>query len=263
MRSITFATTHFNPCNYSPLADVYYQWLPTLGELAQHLKAYELVFDDDTQELEKSIVVRGTREKNLMWQKEALLNLALKDTDTEYFCWIDHDVIFHDKDWLSKATTALKEYDAVHCLDHSVLLGREGEVVSHRHWTPGYAWLSKTSYLKGRGGFFPYAIVGGGDSVWIRQDEHPAVKTLRRSGYGMPEAPRCGRLKSGITHLWHGDYGARQYLHRHKILREYNFHRNDVRLNRDGILEWATDKPLMHKAVRSFFENRTLTKEQE
>ena len=257
MNSITAVTTHFNPFNSRPSKDVYYKWLPLLGELRDHLKVYELVFDDADSEIENSEVIRGTKKKNLMWQKEALLNQGLKEAETEYFCWLDHDVVFKDEDWLDKAIDVLnqKDVDAVHCLDHSVLLGENYEVISDRHWTPGYAWISTTAYLKKRNGFFPYAIVGGGDSIWIDQD-HIVVEAFKNRNFELSEPPRWKNLDSGVFHLWHGDYKERQYLSRHKILSKHNFQKEDVRINEDGILEWSSDKPDMHKAIEKFFTKR-------
>ena len=47
---------------------------------------------------------------SLLWQKEALLNLALKHItgDIEYIAWIDCDVLFEDDHWITEAIHALE-----------------------------------------------------------------------------------------------------------------------------------------------------------
>ncbi|QDT04724.1 hypothetical protein K227x_31190 [Rubripirellula lacrimiformis] len=49
---------------------------------------------DDEPEIPRSIVIRGTRADNWIWQKEAIVNLALKDPDASKRCVarIDQDM---------------------------------------------------------------------------------------------------------------------------------------------------------------------------
>ena len=58
----------------------------------------------------KSILVQ-VQGGSLLWQKEALLNLALKyiPRGVEYIAWIDCDVLFEDSDWIAEAISALKK----------------------------------------------------------------------------------------------------------------------------------------------------------
>ena len=91
--SVNLVTIHFNPGDHHLLRDTYRKWKPTLGGLSKHLKTYEIVFDG-RYDIEEAIKIQGTV-RNLMWQKEALLNKALQDTpdSTEFFVWLDHDVV--------------------------------------------------------------------------------------------------------------------------------------------------------------------------
>ena len=83
--STRLVTFHFNPLRYERLRATYENWLPTLGDLADHLVCYEVVFDDDQPEIRGSRILRGRRDRNLVFQKEAILNLAAKEARQEGF----------------------------------------------------------------------------------------------------------------------------------------------------------------------------------
>ena len=244
---VTIATVHYNPCGYRRLRETYYEWLPTLGPMAKHVQCHELVFDDDNPEIEGSIVIRGTRDANAMWQKEPMLNLALAACETPYFAWVDHDIISHSATWLSDAIDMIGDcYHAVQLFDRLRKLGRSG-TVSHTvsgsqsgGTNPGGAWIADTQWLQSVGGFPTRWIVGAGDAEWHMQHQHAAT-----------------HLPATAYHLWHGDKSGRQHSTRQSILKRHKFdHRHDTKINADGILEWASKKPNLHREVRQFFERR-------
>ncbi|WP_129677464.1 hypothetical protein [Candidatus Chloroploca sp. Khr17] len=58
-------------------------------------------------------------------------------------------------------------------------------------------------------------------------------------------------------HLWHGDPVNRQYGHRNAILKRHHFDpATDLRLNEDGLWEWASDKFQLHQEVKHYFYAR-------
>lgn len=63
---------------------------------------------------------------------------------------------------------------------------------------------------------------------------------------------------SGLAlHLWHGNPADRQYGSRGDILRRANFDpATDLRLNEDGVWEWASAKPDLHRDVQAYFTSR-------
>ncbi|WP_417459156.1 hypothetical protein [Kordiimonas sp.] len=240
---VTLTTIHYNPCKYRRLRETYYEWLPTLP---QKPICYELVFDDDEPEIEGSVVVRGTRSRNLMWQKEPLCNLLLTNCTTPYFVWSDHDMIWQDTNWLSNAIGLLDDRThAVQLFRRFIRPEQSGEKKITNGTTsggsaPGGAWLAKTDWLRKLGGFPVHKIVGGGDTDIYRKMKRHAT---------------C--LDSDVIHLWHGDKKHRQHHTRMDILRRRRYkHGKDTRINENGILEWCSDKPDLHREVREFFEGR-------
>jgi len=60
-----------------------------------------------------------------------------------------------------------------------------------------------------------------------------------------------------VLHIWHGDRADRDYTHRYQILLLNNYDPvHDVRVNADGVLEWSTEKPKLHRQVNEYFNNR-------
>lgn len=57
--------------------------------------------------------------------------------------------------------------------------------------------------------------------------------------------------------MFHGSWQKRSYWLRQEILTKYQFDpAQDLTLNDDGCWEWASDKPMFHAAVSSYFASR-------
>ncbi len=68
---------------------------------------------------------------------------------------------------------------------------------------------------------------------------------------------QMGYVQGMALHLWHGDPVNRQYSARDAILKRHCFDpATDLRVNVDGVWEWASDKPLLHQEVRNYFYSR-------
>lgn len=285
---VLFITTHFNPARWTRQSETYYEWLSALGPLGNHVKCYELVLDDDTQEIEGSHVIRGTREKHAMWQKEALINRAIEDHGDQfkYVAWLDHDFVFGDPKWLTRAldklkrgTTAVQLFSRLKYLrvDRVVTHSIAGAVASWQQpppggYNPGGAWMADMAYIRKIGGLYDRCLVGDGDNMLFdhfagRFGDHFKLKTPRiqsdmkrwMSGTWMRTRGKrsMDHLNMTVYHLYHGEVANRQYGKRDMILCEHDFDpRIDVINNADGILEWATDKPAFHEAVRQYFHAR-------
>ncbi|MFZ4656964.1 MAG: hypothetical protein ACOYNY_08135 [Caldilineaceae bacterium] len=66
-----------------------------------------------------------------------------------------------------------------------------------------------------------------------------------------------GVVPGRILHLWHGELANRRYSARSAILVRHQFTPAlDLRLNADGVWEWASDKPLLHREIVEYFQAR-------
>lgn len=117
--SIWGITTFFNPAGYKNKIENYKKFSQSLKNQGLKLLAVELVFFDKKFELKDNdtdilIQIRGN-EKNILWQKEALLNLSLKNLpkDCDKIVWLDCDIIFEDDNWIKETSKLLEEYKIV------------------------------------------------------------------------------------------------------------------------------------------------------
>ena len=107
-------TSYFNPAGYR-------RRLQNYQVFRQHLTAplvtVELSFDGRFQlgPDDADILVR-IQGRDIMWQKERLLNVALRSVPSACgkIAWVDCDVVFSRDDWVEQASRALDEAALVH-----------------------------------------------------------------------------------------------------------------------------------------------------
>jgi hypothetical protein len=277
---VSLVTFHYNPAKFSRLKETYYEWLPSLGPLAKSLRCYELVYDDDEPEIDGSTVIRGTRARNTLWQKEAIMNAALRDSTARYFAWVDHDLVLSNTNWLSESiakidagAVAVQLFSRFHrlSLDRIPTGNRYSAMARSGSGCPGGAWIADRHFLDSIGGFETSNIFGGGDQTFydvMRGHPGPHLKlyTAAMAAYMKTWIERAvairgdrtaSHIQSTAYHLWHGDHKNRQYATRHRLLHEHSFDpQSDMQIGDNGLLEWCSDKPGLHAGVAEFFANR-------
>jgi hypothetical protein len=138
-----------------------------------------------------------------IWVKENLINLVLQNhlpEDYKFFCWLDCDIFFEDKDWVNHTIDLLSENDAIQMFNfainqerrmefddipfnsfetaptfkgHSVSISQIAYSFNHYDVTDfrphsGYGWgMTKDFYTK-IGKLWDCNIIGSGDSVIAR-----------------------------------------------------------------------------------------------
>ena len=189
-------TCYFNPVGYKRRLENYQLFRQ---RLAAPLVTVELSFDGAFQlrpgDADVLVQLRG---KDVMWQKERLLNLALGRLPDrcDKVAWLDCDMIFASDDWVQHADAALDEFALLHLYHERHDLPREvgpdelpgwtspspatsmvhrmaaegvapGEMLlSHprqdRRSSNGLAWASPRVVLE-QHGFYDACILGSGD----------------------------------------------------------------------------------------------------
>jgi hypothetical protein len=128
-------TCYFNPVGYKRRITNYRLFRQ---HLAVPLVTVELSFDgvfqlgpDDADVL---VQLRG---RDVMWQKERLLNLALTrlPEHCDKVAWLDCDLIFPDDNWAEQAGQALDEFSLVHLFQERHDLPRETGPNPLESWT--------------------------------------------------------------------------------------------------------------------------------
>lgn len=214
------------------------------------------------------------KKENMCFQKEACLNLVEKKVPVQYtkIAWIDCDLTFSNTNWYHQASKKLERNKLIQLYTHGYNTDRYGRTVfefpglmymkdklPHKDWIkhagfPGGAWAARRELWK-YGGLYPYAVMGGGDTVFIysmydcgfEKSSYENIginKNAELSIYTNWKKSVASYIKKDISyienkflHEWHGDKKNRNYSNRHGILKNIDI-KKQIRLNDQGILEF-------------------------
>lgn len=152
----------------------------------------------------------STTKYNILWSKENLVNLAIRniiarDEEAEYFAWIDADILFDSPTWVIDTINLLTTtpntfiqlfqtaslldptdtpYQTVTSFAHQYTLhgSTNYKSVSNSHpnyWHPGFAWASTKSTLLKLGGLI--------ERTFGSADRHMAMCIIERGQESMPD----------------------------------------------------------------------------
>jgi hypothetical protein len=281
-------TCHYNPCGYKLLEDNYHRFVQALpAEL--HLWTIELDYGDAPFRLPngpRMLRVRGDS-RHVLWQKERLLNLAIDalPSDVDSVAWLDTNLIWLNRDWVTEARQLLHRYNAVQLFEHVVDSDREGRLgqrfpghihartSSLKYGRPGGAWATRREVLTG--GLYGRNVVGGGDTAVIFAWEGRDLPQSSNHGTAWESQYRdwathafdqvrgsLACVSGDVVHLYHESRPNRQYVERYKILHENAFDpARDVEIDPEtGLLQWSVAarkrKPGLVGRVAEYFEGR-------
>ena len=283
---IAAITCFFNPVGYEVPIKNYYTFRDELTKDI-HLYTAELVFQSDFQIPGALVKIRGD-EKNLLWQKERLLNILIEKLKYRYdaIVWLDADIIFDNDDWLYQTQKKLEKFSVVQLFETVGYLSSDRKLLDTKigcvnkylnnlecYGFPGFGWAARVECLPDFG-LYDRNIVGASDSLlanaWLPNLMHPSYlynKLLNKEmaeDYSEVQNKYLQLAKDGISyiegiayHLYHGSMKNRDYLSRNKILLRNKFNpKEDIKLNENGIWEWSSNKPDLHSDVRNYFLSR-------
>ena len=223
-------TTYFNPVRYKRRLSNYRTFRDSLHI---PLVTVELSFDGEF-ELTKNdadvlIQLSGGA---ILWQKERLLNIAIKalPSDVKNFAWVDCDILFGRDDWVEEAERQLKEQcNIVQLFSKAIYLNKEdsgkllcnyasypavpGLVALYKKdnvlpldrlavsaqgaivFNPGLAWAGKTEIFA-QHGFYDLAIIGAGD-LYVANSAFGTMNSLTKL-HSLNESRTKSYLQWGI-----------------------------------------------------------------
>ena len=178
---------HFNPQRYSTKSANFAAFLAPLAAAGIPTFVVECAFGEAAFELEDAIQIRG---RDVMWQKERLLNIAISRVPESIpnIAWLDADVLFTNSNWAVDCVEALKRFAVVQSFDRAIRLPRgiatedgtgqaysgfaavsaahpqrllTGDFAAHGH--TGFAWAARREVL--RHGLYDACIAGSGDHM--------------------------------------------------------------------------------------------------
>lgn len=287
---IAVVTAYYNPCGYKSRLINFKLFWQALAKQGVPAYAAEVAYGSRKHELPPGDHILHLRARDVMWQKEAIINLLVVRVPPQYrkIAWVDADVVFGNDSWHVQAVDALEQFELVQPFGTAEHLGPHGEVLSttksvakkvlsgcssafdFRSTQPGLAWAARRDFLESFG-LFDRMIVGGADLIMALAAygccSHSYLDSLPpklRDCWRAWSNPfwdrlrgRVGCTNATIAHLWHGSQTQRFYTKRLEILREHAFDPDtDVALRSEGLLSWATPKFAMHEAIHRYFFDR-------
>lgn len=285
-------TTFYNPEHYKNKLVNYKLFKKNLEKQHVKLAVVECAFKKNPFELTEADadIFIPVRSKSILWQKERLLNIALKHLpkDCENIIWIDADIIIPNDNWVAETEKSLEKYLIIQAFSHSFRL-KKGE--NYINFLPnkipgnrkrcgyifclntdqdnilgvnneyGFVWAGKKSIFDNHG-FYDKHIIGGGDHVMedaftntnsaqtYSDNWSHTIKTL--------VGGQVGYIDNDIIHLYHGNQKNRHYSERDAILKKNNYSpERDLCLNNDGCWEWSKNASSSLKDnVKNYFSAR-------
>jgi len=225
-----------------------------------------------------------------VWIKENLVNLAIETLpDTwKYVAWIDADITFINRRWVSETIRELKHNDVVQMFQTAVNLGPNGEVIKvdkafgymhgigsryaktdkYGFWHPGYAWACTHRAYDKMVGLIDWAILGSGDRhmalAWINKVEdsypgniHPNYKAALHEYQARCKNMAVSYVNGTILHHWHGSLENRKYRERWNILSSQNYDPlTDVGFDNKGLIQLTTSGQRLESDLKVYFLER-------
>lgn len=204
--SLWAVTSFYNPAQYKNKYENYKIFRKESKRQGLKLVTVELTFGDNAFEIKKTdaeivIQIRGEKD-NIMWQKEALLNIGLKylPADCDKVVWIDCDIIFKNDNWIAETSNLLEKYKVIQPFEKvvrmssgiksiaenikaeekqgkigrgisfaSALLSKKNEIQNGKFfdYEPGLVCAIRREIIK-KIGFYSHTITGSGDLLMAR-----------------------------------------------------------------------------------------------
>ena len=219
-------------------------------------------------------IVRVPVDANL-WSKEILINKIVEQVDTDYFIWIDNDIIYDNIEWLNNIDTLFRKKDFAQLFSKINYLDESGKITDSfdsimssgltnvdellkSGFKPGGAWLAKTNIIKSKP-LFEKMYVGGGDTVFVYglfgEKNGWTLSQVRIHNHEIYDEAtnwinnfgkfRVGFLEEEVTHLYHGELKDRNYNTRYSQLSQYLTKVEEEVSESNIIEEYYTDKKIV------------------
>jgi hypothetical protein len=203
----------------------------------------------------RQLSVVAKRENMGLWQKEALINLAVAHVDTPHVILMDMDVYSEDPYWLQRIREKLdigedmlvqgfsECHDTLEPAKHSFrsCVIHEGKLMTN----PGLVWGLHLTTFKRNAGLNPFLIYGGGDGFMVAEysgrlkpymTRSPVLKDIVRKN--LPVRCELDYVDVPVLHINHGGVGSRNYAARHHMVNYFRPMNAIVEVDSHGLLRW-------------------------
>ena len=292
-KDMAIITCYFNWCGFTTPSRNFHRFLREMKKNDIPVFGVELSITDnfETTGMLGWSQLKVNKE-NVCFQKEACLNLVEKKVPEQYtkIAWIDCDLIFLNNNWYHRASKKLDTHKLIQLYTHGYNTDKYGRIVlefpsimymrdkvPYSEWVkhsgyPGGAWAARRELWK-YGGLYPYAVMGGGDTVFIysmydhsfektayenigiKKNAEWSIYTNWKKSVNSYVGKDISYIENKFLHEWHGDKKNRNYVDRHAILKNIDI-KKQVKLNNRGIIEFynIADSTIHGKIYNYFLE---------
>lgn len=292
-----FVTCYFNPCMYQSRLDNFIEFYSQITSQTPHVFVVELAFKEENLVLHRYVnpvnlyQIVEEDETNLLWHKEALLNIGISKLpdSCDKVGWIDCDILIPNDEWVTETAELLNDYVVVQpyktvhvlpsgctkCHDQFATSKMTGAFTNHyepqnrlSHY--GYMCAYRRSLLQKVGGLFDSCVIGAGDlyvgsavtgatieeSQLYSRAHYEHYETWRKSVSEIVNGS-FRPLSVNIYHLYHGTRKNRQYDTRMSIFRACNFNpQTDLFKQDNGLYRLVQKRDLLIPWLQGFFSGR-------
>jgi hypothetical protein len=233
------------------------------------------------------------RTNSTLWFKENLINIAVQHLPEcwEYMAWIDSDLYFQNKNWVSDTIDQLQMYKIVQLFSHAIDLGPKKETlqvhtsffyqyVNGEVWKdpkygtffhPGFAYGIRRQAYDDIGGLMEFPILGSADHHMalafiglvnknLNSKLHPNYRLLCNIFQKRCERHikrNVGYVSGTILHEWHGSKILRQYCTRWQILIKNQFDPlEDIKKDSNNLWVLEDEKNQLRDDLIEYFRRR-------
>lgn len=284
---------YFNPLGWKSRLRNYHQFAAAmLATSGVELWTIEAAVGEQPFELPAGPRTIQLRSRDMLWQKERMINLAVKrlPPEVDYVAWLDCDLLFQNPKWAEQAVDLLGRHAIIQLFESVTALGPDGQPqkwLAHnpsgagsvaarngqRLGRPGGAWAARRKLMEQVG--LPDVLISGSGDVpvayaalrkssadyhrLLSADESILLARWERkfaAAYG--EDGSTGFVPGVVVHLWHGSRENRRYGDRQKVLKENGFSPpRDLVAAPSGLWEWSgAASPVIRAALEDYFRGR-------
>lgn len=191
-------TCFFNPNNCQIRLNNYKIFHEYIKRTNTELYTIEIVFENKNFELNSNDAnyIKQIKSKDIMFQKERMLNIALESLDEKYkeIIWMDCDLFYFENDWTERVSEGLKNHIVIQPYSQAIALpkstffhydsyqtnfdncfgsgtikrsyayykSKKNSFNNFHHGHAGYVWAARREFLD-RHKFYDPIITGAGD----------------------------------------------------------------------------------------------------
>lgn len=273
--------TYFNPAGVASLRQNYVRFMSDIRTFGVPVFNAEVAYPgQEFVDPGASLKLHATWEKNLLWQKERLLNHMAAGLPDRFdkVAWVDADILFLDRNVFARTAEALESWPVLqmwgrwHFTDHRGTIILSGDSVGHLAERflrggghPGGAWAARRSVFE----LDETHILGGGDTVsleaWVGRRDTFLQRFMTppwRAFYDEWAVKQFDRIRGRVTalegeaiHLYHGSRDNRRYNDRSHWLHDFGLNpERHLEIQDNGLLAFTDEAPAgLRSIVRDYW----------